>query len=267
MALPAQSPVPIVGRLAGRVAIVTGGAGGIGAATCARLAAEGAVVAVADVPGSAVDAVVAGLPVGAFGVPVDVTSIRSIQEMVDRVVDRAGAPQILVNNAGIYDLQPFLETSPDRYDRLFAVNTRGMFFTLQAVGRVMAAGSGGAVVNVSSQAGRRGERASAVYAATKAAVISLTQSAALALVDRGIRVNAVAPGIVDTPMWDTVDRLHAQTLGVPPGATVAAAVAGIPALRWADPAEVASVIAFLAGDDSGYVLGQTLNVDGGNVLS
>lgn len=254
--------------LRGRSAIVTGGAGGIGAAVARRFAAEGATVVVADMSLAAVRSTAAELPGGAFGVELDVTSADSIAAMMAGVIERIGVPDILVNNAGIYDLQPLLDTTPERYDRLFAVNTRGMFFTLQAVARAMvSAGKPGVIINVSSQAGRRGEGASAIYAATKAAVISLTQSSALALVDHRIRVNAVAPGVVDTPMWTLVDRLHSETTGAAIGETIRNTIAGIPARRWAAPEEVASAILFLASPDSGYVLGQTLNVDGGNVLS
>ncbi len=255
-------------RLAGKRAIVTGGASGIGAAVARRFADEGATVVVADLTAGAAHALADSLPHGSFGVHLDVTSADSIAAMLDTVKERIGAPDILVNNAGLYDLQPLLETTPERYDRLFAVNTRGMFFTLQAVARAMVeADQPGAIINVASQAGRRGEGPSAVYAATKAAVISLTQSAALALVRQGVRVNAVAPGVVDTPMWTVVDRLHAETLGVAVGETIAKTVAAIPAGRWATPAEVAGAVLFLASDDAGYVVGQTLNVDGGNVLS
>jgi NAD(P)-dependent dehydrogenase (short-subunit alcohol dehydrogenase family) len=139
---------------------------------------------------------------------------------------------------------------------------------MQAVARAMvAAGRSGVIVNVASQAGRRGEGPSAIYAATKAAVISLTQSAALALIGDRVRVNAVAPGVVNTPMWTLVDRLYSQTSGAAIGETMSRTVAQIPAGRWAEPEEVAAVVLFLASDDSGYVVGQTLNVDGGNVLS
>ena len=190
------------------------------------------------------------------------TSTDSIAELVAAVEAATGGADLLVNSAGLYDMEPLLATTPASFDRLFAVNTRGMLFVLQAVAQSMVDGSrSGAVVDVASQAGRRAEPAPAVYAATKAAVISLTRSAALDLVGRGVRVNAVAPGIVDTPMWDVVDRLHARTTGAEPGQTRREAIEAVPAGRMGDPDEIADAIVFLLGDASRYVVGQTLNVD------
>jgi NAD(P)-dependent dehydrogenase (short-subunit alcohol dehydrogenase family) len=155
----------------------------------------------------------------------------------------------------------------EQYDRLFAVNVRGFFFMLQAVARHMVeAGRRGVVVNTASQAGRRGEAPSPIYAATKATVISLSQSAALALIGKGIRVNAIAPGVVDTPMWTKVDAAFVQK-GLRPGEWTEKVRSGIPYGRLAHPSEIAAAAVFLASDDAEYIIGQTLNVDGGNVLS
>ena len=254
--------------LSGRTALVTGGAGGIGAATAARLSAEGAFVVVADLDAAAAGACAASLPGSALGLELDVTRPDAITALVARVEAEVGGIDLLVNNAGRYDLEPLLEVTPAGFDRLFDVNTRGLFFVMQAVARAMvAARRPGAIVNVASQAGRRGEPASAVYAATKAAVISFTRSAALALIADGIRVNAVAPGVVDTPMWAVVDRLHAETTGAAPGETLRRAVAAIPAQRMGTPEEIATAIVFLLTDASRYIVGQTLNIDGGTILS
>jgi NAD(P)-dependent dehydrogenase (short-subunit alcohol dehydrogenase family) len=254
--------------LSGKTALVTGGAGGIGAATAAQLSAEGAFVVVADLDGGAADTCAASLPGSALGLELDVSRPDAITRLVARVEAEVGGIDLLVNNAGRYDLEPLLEVTPAGFDRLFDVNTRGLFFVMQAVARAMvAAGRPGAIVNVASQAGRRGEPASAVYAATKAAVISFTRSAALALIADGIRVNAVAPGVVDTPMWAVVDRLHAETTGAAPGETLRRAVAAIPAHRMGTPEEIATSIVFLLTDASRYIVGQTLNVDGGTILS
>ncbi|RYB05921.1 L-iditol 2-dehydrogenase [Lichenibacterium ramalinae] len=255
-------------RLRGKVALVTGGAGGIGAAIAERYVAEGARVIVADRSLAAAEAVAARLGPAAFGFAVDVASIPAVEALLEAAESRVGPLDILVNNAAVYDLQPLLAVDPDSFDRLFAINVRGLFFTMQAAARRMvAAGRRGAIINMASQAGRRGEAQSAVYAATKATVISLTQSAALALVKDGVRVNAIAPGVIDTPMWDHVDALHAKLDGLPVGEKKRQVGAAVPYGRMGVAREIAGAAVFLASDDAEYVVGQTLNVDGGNVLS
>ena len=165
-------------------------------------------------------------------------------------------------------MEPFLDVSEARFDRLFAVNVRGFFFAMQAAARHMVnSGRRGVIVNIASQAGRRGEAHSAIYAATKATTISLSQSAALALVGQGIRVNAIAPGVVDTPMWAAVDALYARQDNIPLGEKTRQVRSTIPYGRLAAPEEIAAAAVFLASDDAEYIIGQTLNVDGGNVLS
>ncbi len=254
--------------LEGKVAVVTGGARGIGRAIAERLAHAQARVVIADRAVEAAADVAVALPNDAFAVGVDVGANVSIVSMVEEVTRRAGGIDILINNAGVFDMQPLLDVTEDSFDRLFAVNVRGLFFTLQAVARQMVAtGRRGTIVNLASQAGRRGEAPSAIYAATKATVISLTQSAALALIKQGIRVNAVAPGVIDTPMFDHVDSLFASLENIPIGAMKQRTARAIPYGRLGTPAEVADAIVFLAGEESGYIVGQTLNVDGGNVLS
>ncbi|GJG87525.1 sorbitol dehydrogenase [Gemmatimonadetes bacterium T265] len=255
-------------RLQDKVAVVTGGTGGIGQAIARLFADEGARVVVADVSADAARAVAGELPNDSFGVGVDVASVPSIAAMVDEVVATAGGIDVLVNNAGVFGMEPLLEVTEEGYDRLFAVNVRGFFFVLQQVARHMVeTGRRGVIVNTASQAGRRGEAHSAVYAATKATTISLSQSAALALVDKGIRVNAIAPGVVDTPMWARVDALYAEKDGIPLGEKTRQVRAAIPYGRLARPEEVARAALFLASDEAEYIVGQTLNVDGGNVLS
>jgi NAD(P)-dependent dehydrogenase (short-subunit alcohol dehydrogenase family) len=151
---------------------------------------------------------------------------------------------------------------------LFSVNVRGLFFMMQAVARQMVGlQRRGVIINLASQAGRRGEAPSSIYAATKATVISLTQSAALALIGRGIRVNAIAPGVIDTPMWDQVDAIYARLEHLPIGEKKRRVGALVPYGRIGRPGEIAGAAVFLASDDAEYVVGQTLNVDGGNVLS
>lgn len=255
-------------RLDGKTAIVTGGARGIGRAICERYAAEGARVVVADRLAAEAGALAARLPGGAFAVALDVTRQASIDAMVAEIAAKAGGIDILVNNAGVFDLAPVLDVTRESYARVFAVNVEGLLFTLQAVARHMVArGRGGKIVNFASQAGRRGEALVAVYCASKAAVISLTQSAALSLIRHGINVNAIAPGVIETPMWEEVDRMFAGAEGLAVGEKKRAVGAAVPFGRFGTPEEVAALAAFLVSDDANYIVGQTWNVDGGNVLS
>jgi D-sorbitol dehydrogenase (acceptor) len=255
-------------RLERKVAVVTGGARGIGAAICRRYADEGARVAVADILAEEAQALAREIGRGAFGVPVDVTKRASIDAMVETVVRHAGRIDILVNNAAIFDMAPLLEITEASYDQQFAINVKGLLFTLQAVAaQMMKQGRGGKIVNFSSQAGRRGEPLVAVYCASKAAVISLTQSAGLALIKHGINVNAIAPGVVDTPMWDQVDALFARYENLPIGEKKRQVGAAVPFGRMGTPDDIAGAAVFLASSDADYVVAQTLNVDGGNWMS
>lgn len=254
-------------RLRGQVAVVTGGARGIGEAICRAYAAEGARVVVADLLEAEARALAAELP-GAWAVPLDVTDRASIEAMVASVTDREGGIDVLVNNAAVFDLAPFLEITEESHDLLFAVNVKGLLFTAQAVARGMVAqGRRGRIVNMASQAGRRGEALVASYCATKAAVISLTQSMALALAPHGIRVNAIAPGVVDTPMWDRVDALFARHEGKEVGQKKREVGEAVPLGRMGRPEDYRGVAVFLASDESAYVTAQCWNVDGGNWMS
>lgn len=258
-------------QLEGKVAIVTGGARGIGRAICERYAAEGALAVVADLLAADAEATAAAIGDAgdkAFAAAVDVTDQASIDAMVASVVQRAGGIDILVNGAGIFDMAPILEITPESYERVFAVNVKGLLFTLQAVARQMVAqGRGGRIINFASQAGRNGEALVAVYCASKAAVISLTQSAALNLIKDGINVNALAPGVIDTPMWDHVDALFAKYQGLPLGQRKREVGEAVPHGRMGRPDDLVGAAVFLASPDSAYIVGQTLNVDGGNRLN
>jgi D-sorbitol dehydrogenase (acceptor) len=255
-------------KLEGKVAVVTGGARGIGAAICRRYADEGARVVVADILEGEAEALAGEIGRGAFGVALDVTRRPSINAMVERVVAEAGGIDILVNNAAIFDMAPLLEITEASYDKQFAVNVKGLLFTLQAVAAQMVRqGRGGKIVNFSSQAGRRGEPLVAVYCASKAAVISLTQSAGLALIRHKINVNGIAPGVVDTPMWDQVDALFAKYEGLPLGEKKRQVGLAVPFGRMGAPEDMVGAAVFLASADADYIVAQTLNVDGGNWMS
>jgi NAD(P)-dependent dehydrogenase (short-subunit alcohol dehydrogenase family) len=255
-------------KLESKVAIVTGGARGIGAAICRRYADEGARVAIADVLEREAQALAREIGRDAFAVQLDVTSRPSIDAMVGSVLARAGSIDILVNNAAIFEMAPLLEITEASFDKQFAVNIKGLLFTLQAVAAQMVKqGRGGKIVNFSSQAGRRGEPLVAVYCASKAAVISLTQSAGLALIKHRINVNGIAPGVVDTPMWDQVDALFAKYEGLPVGEKKRQVGLAVPYGRMGVPEDLAGAAVFLASADADYVVAQTLNVDGGNWMS
>jgi D-sorbitol dehydrogenase (acceptor) len=258
-------------RLEGRHALLTGAAGGIGLAVAQAYLREGARCTIADLgreASSDAAALIAQHADAAQYVQADVTQAASIAAMVAAARARFGTVDILFNNAAVFDLAPLLDSDEASYERLFAVNVKGLFFTMQAVlAQMVEAGVAGAVVNLASQAGRRGEALVSHYCATKAAVISYTQSAALAMAPHGIRVNAIAPGVVDTPMWAHVDALFARYENLPPGAKKKAVGQAVPLGRMGRPDDVAGAAVFLASAEAGYITAQTLNVDGGNVMS
>lgn len=251
-----------------RVAIVTGGAQGIGRAIAERYLKEGARVAIADLNGDGARATAAALGNGTIAVETDIARQDSIDAMVDAVVERFGRIDVLVNNAAVFDMAPILEITRDSYDTVFDVNVKGLLFTLQAVARQMVAqGKGGKIINLASQAGRCGEPLGGVYCASKAAVISLTQSAGLSLIGQGINVNAIAPGVVDTPMWDIVEERYTRYENRPSGEKRRLVGEAVPFGRMGLPEDQTGAAVFLASSDSDYVVAQTFNVNGGNVMN
>ena len=256
------------GRLAGKVAVITGGGVGIGRAIAERFAAEGAKVAIADINVTAAQSVAAAIGDSARAYALDVTKQDSIDAMIAAVAADFGPITTLVNNAAVFNLAPIEEITREQYRFVFSVNVEGLLFTLQSVARHMIAlGSRGAIVNMACQAGRRGEPLVGVYCASKAAVISITQSAGLGLIKKGINVNGIAPGVVDTDMWDTVDGMFAKYEGLQPGEKKKQVGLAVPYGRMGHPADLAGAALFLASDDADYIVAQTLNVDGGNWMS
>ena len=258
-------------RLAGRHALLTGAGGGIGLAVTAAFLQEGAACTALDLspaPSAGLAALLTTHPDRLAYTDADVTRIDSLAAVVDAAAARFGTVDVLFNNAAVFDMAPLLEADEAMYERLFDVNVKGMFFVMQAVlARLVAAGKAGSVINLASQAGRRGEALVAHYCASKAAVISYTQSAALAMAQHGIRVNAIAPGVIDTPMWANVDALFARYEHLQPGEKKIAVGRAVPLGRMGAPADVAGAAVFLASGESSYITAQTLNVDGGNVMS
>ncbi len=255
-------------RLKDKVAIVTGGARGIGAAIAEAYAREGARVCVADIEVEAATGTANRIGGKSFAFKLDVTDLGSIAACVAHTEKEAGGVDILVNNAAIFDMGPLEDIAEKSYDRVFDVNVKGVLFMTQAAARSMIArGKGGKIINFASQAGRRGEALVAVYCASKAAVISLTQSAGLALIKHGINVNGISPGVVDTPMWDRVDALFAKYENRPLGEKKRLVDEGVPYGRMGKPEDHVGAAIFLASNESDYVVAQTLNVDGGQWMS
>lgn len=255
-------------RLAGKTALITGAARGIGLAFAEAYIREGAQVAIADIDIERAHASAEGLGDAAVAVEMDVTRQDSIEAAVAAAIAELGHIDILINNAALFDLAPIAEITRESYDRLFAVNVAGTLFTLQAVARHMIErGQGGRIINMASQAGRRGEALVAVYCATKAAVISLTQSAGLNLIGHGINVNAIAPGVVEGEHWDHVDALFARAEGLPRGEKKRQVGAGVPFGRMGRAEDLTGMAVFLASPEAEYIVAQTYNVDGGQWMS
>ncbi|MFV2051265.1 L-iditol 2-dehydrogenase [Aliiroseovarius sp. YM-037] len=255
-------------RLAGKSALITGAARGIGLAFGEAYISEGATVAIADINYEAAKAAAETLGDAAYPVRMDVSDQASIDAAIASVVETAGKLDILINNAALFDAAGTVDITRASYEKLYAVNVAGTLFTMQAAAKQMIAqGHGGKIINMASQAGRRGESLVLVYCSTKAAVISMTQSAGLNLIKHGINVNAIAPGVVDGEHWEHVDAMFAKLEGKQPGQKKAEVEAGVPAGRFAVPADLTGMAIFLASSESDYILSQTYNVDGGQWMS
>ncbi|MER8365587.1 L-iditol 2-dehydrogenase [Mesorhizobium sp. M0991] len=255
-------------RLGGKSALITGSARGIGRAFAEAYMREGATVAIGDINLEAAEKTASEIGGNAYAVKLDVTDLASIDAAVKAVEARAGGLDILINNAALFDLAPIVEITKASYDRLFSVNVAGTLFTLQAAARSMIArGKGGKIINMASQAGRRGEALVAVYCATKAAVISLTQSAGLDLIKHRINVNAIAPGVVDGEHWDHVDALFAKFENRPKGEKKRLVGEAVPYGRMGTAQDLTGMAVFLASDEAEYIVAQTYNVDGGQWMS
>ena len=260
-------------RLEGKAALVTGAGRGIGRAFAAAYAREGARVALADIDLAAAEEAAAEIGDAAVAVEMDVTRQESIDGAIAATVEAFGGLDILVNNAALFDASRTVDITRESYERLYAVNVAGPLFTMQAAARQMIAqgprepGNHGKIINMASQAGRRGEPLVLVYCSTKAAVISMTQSAGLDLIRHGINVNAIAPGVVDGEHWVGVDAKFAQLEGKRPGEKKREVEAGVPAGRFATPEDLTGMAVFLASRESDYIVSQTYNVDGGQWMS
>ena len=255
-------------RLEGKTALITGAARGIGFAFAKAYVREGAQVALADIDLDRAKAAADEIGMSAIAVKMDVTDQSSIDAAVSESVSRLGRIDILINNAALFSAAPIVEITRKDYDKLFSVNVAGSLFTLQAVAKHMIDnGIKGRIINMASQAGRRGEALVAVYCATKAAMISLTQSAGLNLIEHGINVNAIAPGVVDGEHWDGVDAFFAKYENKAPGQKKREVGEAVPYGRMGTAEDLTGMAIFLASDEAKYIVAQTYNVDGGNWMS
>ena len=253
-------------RLEGKTALITGAARGIGLAFARRYVAEGARVVIGDIDLARAEA--SAKEIGATALRLDITDQASIDGAVASIEASHGGIDVLINNAALFDLAGIVDITRASFDRLYAINVAGTLFTLQAVARSMIArGRGGRIINMASQAGRRGEALVGVYCSTKAAVISLTQSAGLDLIKHGINVNAIAPGVVDGEHWDGVDAKFAEAEGLPLGTKKKMVGEAVPFGRMGTAEDLTGMAVFLASADADYIVAQTYNVDGGNWMN
>jgi NAD(P)-dependent dehydrogenase (short-subunit alcohol dehydrogenase family) len=256
--------------LDGKTALVTGGGRGIGRAVALRLAAEGCAVAVVDIdPGLAASAAaeITALGGAASALDADISAEAAVAGLMDRAAGALGAvPEIVICNAGIQQRKNVFDVSAEEFDRLLAVNARGCFLTMKAAGQALAELPGGSIVATASIAGRMGDPYGTHYAASKAAVISLVKSFALALAPAGVRVNAVAPGIVDTDLLAASNEAFARMRGTSAGEVRRAREAAVPLGRAATPEDIAAAVAFLASADAAYITGECLHVAGGQLM-
>ncbi len=255
-------------RLEAKTALITGAARGIGRAFAGSYIREGARVAIADINIERARQAAAELGDAAVAVEIDVSRQDSIDSAVSETIDALGRIDILINNAAVFSASPIVEIEREDFRQTFDINVGGTLFTMQAVARHMIGrGIGGKIINMASQAGRRGEPLVAVYCATKAAIISLTQSAGLALIQHGINVNAIAPGVVDGEHWDGVDAMFAKYENKALGQKKKEVGNNVPYGRMGTADDLTGMAVFLASDEAEYIVAQTYNVDGGQWMS
>jgi NAD(P)-dependent dehydrogenase (short-subunit alcohol dehydrogenase family) len=253
-------------RLRGRVAVVTGGGGGIGEAISREFAEEGASVAVCDLRTEAAKRVADGILAHggtAAAWSFDVADRAAVERAADAVEDTLGGLSIWVNSAGVSKIVPFLECSEETWDLTMSVNLRGAFLGCQAAIRRMLPRKRGVVINLSSQSGKTGNSRYAAYCASKFGVIGLTQSLAVEFAGSGIRINAICPGVVFTQLWEGMVHDYARKRNLKPEEVRPYLEAKIPMGRLCDPDDVARTAVFLASDDAAYLTGQAINLSGG----
>ena len=248
---------------------ITGAGRGIGRAIALRMAREGWAVALADIDGGAAQAVgeeIRALGARGLAVQLDISDHQATAQWVERVDEQLGGLTGAVANAGIMRVQPFLDLTPETWRQVLSVNLDGTFYFVQPVARRMAQRRAGSIVIMCSAASRIGSLATSVYNTSKSALHGLTRCLALELGPFGVRANAVSPGVVDTRMWELIDRERARLLGKQPGEVVTEFVSRIPLGRMETPEDVAKIVAYLLSDESDYMTGQNISYDGGMVM-
>ena len=256
-------------RLANRVAVVTGGGSGIGAEICRAFAREGAFVAVTDIRRAAAEQVALGIRESggqAFSWSFDVSDRTSVEDAAGEIEERLGPLDIWMNNAGISRIVPFLDCSDDLWDLTLRVNLGGTYIGCQVAIRRMLPRRRGVVLNMSSQSGKVGNSHYAAYCASKFGVIGLTQSLAQEFARDGIRVNALCPGVVLTPLWDDQMDDYARKRNIRSEEVQSYLEEKIPLGRLCTSGDVAQAAVFLASDDAAYMTGQAINLTGGTVM-
>lgn len=244
-----------------KVALVTGGGSGIGTAICRKLADEDMLVVCLDRDEAAAQAITQ--EIGGAAIGFDMAHSNRVEEVLDRI----GEPiSVLVNNAGICVTQAIGSIAPEGWAKTFQVNVEGAFFLMRAVAERMKESEGGSIVNLASVSGFLPKLEQVDYGASKAAVVSMTRSAALIYGPYGIRVNAVAPGVIDTPLTQSIARQRGEIRQVEPEETLRPVVESTPLRRIGTAEEVASAVWFLASDQSSFITGQTINVCGGFLM-
>jgi len=255
--------------ITGKVALVTGAGQGIGRGIALRLAADGADIAVVDINKESIAGVakeVEALGRKATTFVADVSDRTQVYAAIDHAETVLGGFDIIVNNAGIAQVNPLADVAPEEVERIFKINVEGVLWGIQAAAKKFRdRGHKGKIINASSIAGHDGFALLGVYSATKFAVRALTQAAAKEYASAGITVNAYCPGIVGTDMWVTIDERFAAITGAPKGETYKKYVGGIALGRAETPEDVAALVSYLAGPDSDYITGQAILIDGGIV--
>jgi len=253
-------------RLKNKVAIVTGAASGIGKAIAERFAEEGVHVAIADLDLSAAQKTAEKIGPSTFAVQVDVGQMTSVEAMVENVKANLGQVDILVNNAGVSYITPFHECSEELWDKTIRVNLKGAFNCCRTVIKDMLARKSGVILNMSSQSGKAGNSQYTAYCASKFAIIGLTQSLAVEYAKSGIRVNALCPGVVFTPLWNSMIADYAKKRDMKPDNVKPYLESKIPMGRLCTEQDVADAAVFLASDEASYITGQSINLSGGAVM-
>lgn len=256
--------------LENKTVLVTGAARGIGKAIALEAAKQGANVAVADIQKEEVDRTadeISALKRRSLSLRVDVRSAKDVLEMIQKIRDTFQKIDVLFNNAGVVEIHNFLDVTEAEWDLIMDTNAKGAFLVGQNVAKVMAEQKSGVIINTSSVACRKGMSQASIYAASKSVVASLTWSMAHALAPHGIRVNAIAPGMIDTELWEYVDKKSAEVSEIPPGEPKRRRIQTIPMGRPGTAEEVAKVAVFLATDEASYIHGQIVNINGGDFMS